>query len=111
MRNKLDYNFIHQTVASIVDVENVYVFGSYARGNAKRNSDFDLLVIVKDNSSFGSYWSRLLCKAKILSALNSIHSEIGIDLLVYTSKEWAEISEESDNSFFRNISREKVLIA
>ncbi len=59
--------------------EKIILFGSFASGKPKENSDVDLLVIKKTKKRFGA---RLFEVAKI------IDSEIGTDILVYTPKEW-----------------------
>ena len=48
---KLSPETLDQVVAQIVNVahpEKIILFGSYARGDASENSDFDLLVIERE---------------------------------------------------------------
>jgi len=40
-------------IAAICNAENLRVFGSVARGDARPNSDIDFLVRMKPNSGFG----------------------------------------------------------
>ena len=48
---KLSQKILDQIVAQIVDVaqpEKIILFGSYARGDANEDSDFDLLIIERE---------------------------------------------------------------
>lgn len=41
---------IKQTIISKVEIEAMYLFGSYAYGVARDDSDFDLYIVIPDNS-------------------------------------------------------------
>lgn len=41
---------ISKTIADTVSVNTIYLFGSYAYGQPHRDSDFDLYVIIPDDS-------------------------------------------------------------
>jgi predicted nucleotidyltransferase len=42
---------IKDTIISTVDPDRVYLFGSYAYGTPKSDSDYDFYVVLKDTSS------------------------------------------------------------
>lgn len=81
--------------------EQVYLFGSWARGEADDLSDLDLVVIHRTTSPF---LSRLEEVARLLPA------ELGaVDLLVYTPEEFARMLEEG-NAFAEMIVEEGRII-
>lgn len=46
--NQLDK--IKQTILNKVETEAIYLFGSYANGVPREDSDFDLYIVIPDNS-------------------------------------------------------------
>ncbi len=80
--------------------EKIILFGSFARGKQKENSDVDFLVIKKTKKRFGA---RLFEVAKI------IDSEMGTDILVYTPKEW-ERGLRRNYYFFKEIKSQGKLV-
>ena len=82
-------SLLKEMTASIVATANpdrVYLFGSYATGNPRVDSDVDLLVVVDDN--FDAQKSRL-------DAINRIRRElakfrVAKDVLVYSTAEVAQ---------------------
>lgn len=82
----------NEVLAGIVDVivreadpEQVYVFGSYARGQAGEGSDLDLLIIEKD--SFGPTRSRRSEMGRLWRALARFR--VPKDILIFTPEEIA----------------------
>lgn len=58
--------------------DKIFLFGSRAKGTAKKNSDIDLCIIMKTDN-----------KRRILTDLYyNISSEKAIDFLLYTPAEW-----------------------
>lgn len=51
-RKRVDTQFIlntyHRDLASYITVENVFLFGSYVKGNPTEESDIDCMIISKD---------------------------------------------------------------
>lgn len=83
-------------LAEKYQVKEIYLFGSYARGEADENSDFDFLVFGGDNFKL----------TNILA--------LGEDLREVLQKkvDIFEIHEvNQDSEFYRTIMREKVLVA
>jgi uncharacterized protein len=65
----------------------IYLFGSRARGKARKDSDYDLLVIVEKSKL--SYPERNVKARMALSEL-----EIPVDVFVVTQKEFDEMKDE-----------------
>ncbi|MCX6377034.1 MAG: nucleotidyltransferase domain-containing protein [Armatimonadetes bacterium] len=74
---------IVDTVVKSVDPEQVYVFGSHARGEAGENSDLDLLIVEREG--FGPTRSRRREMARIWRLLAPFR--IPKDILVYSVDE------------------------
>jgi len=72
---------IVDTVVQVIHPEKIILFGSYADGTANKNSDLDILVIVKHNDKPG--YKRA---GEIRKHLWDI-TDISEDILVYTEKE------------------------
>jgi predicted nucleotidyltransferase len=80
---------LKELTASIVatsDPVSVYLFGSYARGNPRPDSDLDLLVVV--DGRFNEGRSRLVAINRLRRELTRFR--IAKDILVYTSDELAK---------------------
>lgn len=75
--------------------EKVILFGSFASGSPKENSDVDLVVIKKTKVRF---IERLKEIAKI------VKSWTAFDILVYTPREWQEALKEG-NYFIEEITK------
>jgi len=67
-----------------LDPEKVILFGSYANGNPKKDSDIDLYVVTKDEFIPQSYSERRELVRKVSRALLDIRMKIPIDLIVHT---------------------------
>ena len=80
--------------------EKIFLFGSFAFGKSKENSDVDLLVIKKTKQSF---------PARLIEVSDTVSSILGTDILVYTPKEWKEALEE-ENYFIKEITQKSKLV-
>ena len=77
-------------------IQEVYLFGSYARGDAERNSDLDFLV-------YGGSDFKL---TRIFAFAEELREALKKDVDVF------EIHEVNQNSeFYENIMKERVLVA
>jgi predicted nucleotidyltransferase len=94
-----------QTIAREVDPERIYLFGSRARGEARQDSDVDLLIIVRE--PFGPEHSRFQEINRVYRALSSFR--IPNDVLLYSSDEFARWS-RSLNHVAGRCSREGKLL-
>ena len=86
--SSLNDDLVREIVRRIVDVaqpEKVILFGSRARGEARPNSDFDLLVIKQSDQP------RYRRSVPLYVALADLAAEV--EVMVYTPEEVAEWSE------------------
>jgi predicted nucleotidyltransferase len=72
-----------QAIVREVDPERIYLFGSLARGNARADSDIDLLIV--ESGSFSPDRSRWQEIKRVRWALSPFR--IPKDILVYTADE------------------------
>ena len=83
------------------DAERIYLFGSWARGEADELSDVDLVVIKRTRASF---FNRIKAVQKLLPL------ELGsVDALVYTPSEFDRMRERG-NAFVETLLEEGRLI-
>ncbi len=83
-------------IASKYGVESIYVFGSYARGEATTDSDIDFLVFGGDTFK----------RSHVFALAEEVRKALGKNIDMF------EISEiNTDSSFYDTIMREKVLVA
>jgi uncharacterized protein len=93
-------------IKNIIDITepgaSVFLYGSYARGDNKENSDIDLLVLVdKDMISYSD-------EVKIKYPLYDLEFETGkiISPLVISRKDWE--TRHSITPFYLNVKREGI---
>lgn len=77
-------------IASNINPDKIFLFGSYANGQANEDSDIDLLVVKNTQEPMHK---RSIEIQKLL-----IGSKIPVDILVYTNDEF-EREKKLDNSF------------
>ena len=75
-----------QAIVREVDPEQIYLFGSHARGEARADSDVDLLVVERE--PFGPRHSRFQQINRLYRALSSFR--IPKDILLYSRDEFAK---------------------
>lgn len=98
---------IVDTIIREVDAEQVYVFGSYARGDAHPDSDIDVLIVEKDPID-GSE-SRLPRMGRLYRALAARKLGRSFDVLLYSTEEFDRWS-DSRNHVIGRCRREGKLI-
>jgi len=84
----------------------IFLFGSRARGEYSRLSDYDLLVIVKDE--LNSHIKREVRK-KIYNKLHYVFPTVSFDIIVKTEKEF-EIEKEIINTISNEVFLEGIRI-
>jgi uncharacterized protein len=94
-----------QAIVREVDPERIYLFGSRARGEARQDSDVDLLIVVRE--PFGPEHSRFQEINRVYRVLSSFR--IHNDVLLYSSDEFARWS-QSLNHVVGRCSREGKLL-
>jgi len=87
--------------------EKVIVFGSHARGQADRDSDLDLIVVLGSEAVPASYQDRRANRLRVRRALDALNRDYALDVLVYTAPEWKRF-QDSDSAFVREIAHEGV---
>jgi predicted nucleotidyltransferase len=100
-----------QIIQKIIGVVNkndpdseIYLYGSRARGNAKKLSDWDLLILLNKKSiSFD-------LETRFMDEFYEIELETGeiFSLLIYSKKDWIE--NHSITPLFENIKKEGIRI-
>ena len=90
-----------EVIVDEVDPEQVILFGSQARGDARHDSDVDLIVL--ESKPFGSVRSRQREEVRLYRALSDFH--VSKDILVY-SREDAEYWRDSLNHILARALRE-----
>jgi predicted nucleotidyltransferase len=75
-----------ETIVREIDPEQIYLFGSRARGEARANSDVDLLIV--EGEPFGLHRSRRVEMSRIRRAVARFR--IPVDILVYSADEVAQ---------------------
>lgn len=84
-------------------IQQVILFGSYARGTATVFSDIDLVAIWDTDQRF------LLRSEALLRKLYTFFHGVDLDVVVYTPDEW-EMLRESGREFIRRIAQEGVVV-
>ena len=104
MREKArdDLNIICRMIRDAVDVDEIYLFGSYAYGSPNSDSDYDLCVVIPD-----SEMRPVEAVKKIRRALYPVQSN-PMDVVVYHSSGFME--RQRSASMERKIAREGVLL-
>jgi predicted nucleotidyltransferase len=81
--------FLRQELARFIEIvaqqlqpERIILFGSLATGQVDAWSDLDLVVIADTALPFYE---------RMQQVLHSVRSQVGMDILVYTPTEWAEM--------------------
>lgn len=97
-----DLNIICQMIRDAVDVNEIYLFGSYAYGTPNKDSDYDLCVVIPD-----SEMRPVDAVKKIRRALYPVQAN-PMDVLVYHSSRFMERQRAA--SLERKIAREGVLL-
>jgi len=82
----------------------VYLYGSRARGNAKKNSDWDLLILLNLQPLSFDF------EIKIMDTFYDVEIETGeiISPLIYSKNDW--IQKHSSTPLFENIGKEGIRI-
>src|SRR4030095_6203034 len=96
-----------QAIVREVDPERIYLFGSRARGEARQDSDVDLLIVVSE--PFGPEHSRFQEINRGYSALSSSRSPNNVFLS--SSDEFAKLSQSLNHVVGRCFREGKLLYA
>ncbi len=101
-----DIENLTSAIAEEFRPEQIILFGSFADGRAKEDSDIDICLIIDNNE-------RVDLRKKIKKYLFGPNSKIGfgraVDIVIYTPEQWARLIEESD-SFAYEICKKGVVV-
>ncbi len=95
---------IKKSITSIVPNADVILYGSYARGEEKEESDIDVLILLdKDNVTWGD-------EKKVSYPLYDIEFDIGkiISPLILSKKDWK--NRHVITPFYENITNEGIVL-
>ena len=106
-KNNEDVGFLQQckrTITDVVEDAEVILFGSRARGDAKKDSDYDIIVIA--NCSVD-----IAIEEKIISTMFPLELETGylFTLIVFSKNQWSSPLYKA-MPFHKNVEREGVLL-
>lgn len=93
---------ITDTLSQDSSIKNVYLFGSFAYGSPDKDSDIDLLIVLRKKGFIKTYEDRIDYRVKIAKSLYEINKDIPVDILVYTSDE-VEKLKIAGGSFHREV--------
>jgi predicted nucleotidyltransferase len=101
---RLDKNLKNQIIERLktLNPEKVILFGSYAYGQPRLDSDIDLIVVLKDNIMPASFKENMQIYLKVSSAIRELKRKFPIDLIVYT-KPMYEKMVELKSSFLKDV--------
>ena len=102
VKAKEDLTGICQVINETVDAEQIYLFGSYAYGTPNEDSDYDLCVVIKDDTLRPADAIK-----KIRKALFEVQ-DIPLDVVVYRASTF--LRSLNTASLERKIVREGVLL-
>ncbi len=102
--NSILFERIKKTVQSVVPSADIILYGSYARGEQKEESDIDLLILVNNNCL--SYEER----KKISYPLFNLETEVGITIspLIYDKNTWE--NKHYVTPFYKNVKADGILL-
>ena len=100
--NKEIFDNIVQLKRKLIPDERLILFGSQARGDARPDSDWDLLLLLKNSQNKNDFEDRIYDIVLMGSKFNTY-----LSIKTYTEKEW-EIRKPS--LFYKNIERDKIEI-
>lgn len=101
MLTKAQLQNIIDTIITGYKPEQIFLFGSYASGNASADSDVDLLIVKNSKDSF---FTRVRNVRKLF-----VRQPAPMDILVFTEKEM-ENEKENINSIINIVSKEGKLV-
>lgn len=89
MKNE-EFSKIVDTIIKIIDVDQIYIFGSYARNTEKEDSDIDIYVIVKKAESINTRkkYNNVISIVREDLFKKNIYPRGGLDLLLNDRKDF-----------------------
>ena len=100
--NRQIFENIRRLKRELIPNERLILFGSQARGDARSDSDWDLLLLLKDKADKKEYEDKIYDMVLMGSKYNTY-----LSIKAYTEKEW-EMRKSSP--FYKNVERDKIEI-
>jgi predicted nucleotidyltransferase len=75
----------------VSDPYKIVLFGSYARGNPREDSDIDIMVILDNNDVAKTYKERSNKYLSVQRLVREINYKIALDILVYSKEEFKRV--------------------
>jgi len=69
-----------------LELNRIILFGSYANGTQREDSDIDLYLVTNDNFLPKSFQENMNIKLKVIKALDELSDKIAMDIIVHTKK-------------------------
>ena len=109
IKNK--FNSIISIIIKIIDVDKIYIFGSYANGNENEDSDVDMYILVKDKDIIDTRQKYNNIMAKIKNSLydNQNYPKGGLDLLLNDNNDF-NMKKNINGNIEYTVAKEGVLI-
>lgn len=95
-----EVNKIIKQIKKGYNPEKIILFGSFAYGRPKKNSDVDLMIIKKTKE-------RPI--QRMMNAAKLVKSPLGTDILIYTPKEW-ETALKEQNYFIKEVEKKGKIV-
>jgi len=94
---------LKELILNTMPVEQIYLFGSYARGTPRKDSDLDLYIVLKDDNPMRDLDAGLQIRMAIARK-----KSMPVDIIAKKKKDF--INRLNDFSLERVVNREGVLI-
>jgi predicted nucleotidyltransferase len=82
------------------DPYKIVLFGSYAKGNAKPDSDIDLMVILDSNYLPSSHREQVRYRSQVRDLIRCDEYKHGMDFKIYTRAEYKLLKDRDSFSCF-----------
>ena len=110
LEKKLVKSEITNIINDIPEIEQAFIFGSYATNTEDSDSDIDVLVILKKRGISQTYMERVTNQLFISRKIKGLYKKKPIDLLVYTHDEWELILSEGENDFIKTVREQGIVL-
>jgi len=86
----------------VLNPARIILFGSYANGTPRADSDIDLIVVLDKDGPRGDFSQRMADTVAVRRLLADINRDVAMDVLVYNKREWQTV-QDSGSSFSKEI--------
>lgn len=76
----------------------VYLYGSYARGDYRKGSDVDVMILLKD---YKNYWDEIKRTSELIASI-SLNYDLLVSRVIMSEEKW----KRSNTPLLKNIHRE-----